>query len=324
MPFQILSLSGGGYLGYYSLSVLAGLERRAGRPLAACFDLLAGTSVGGLIALGLAAGVPAEEIRRAFAVHGERIFPNGTLPMGRVARFLTLRRAAFHARYDPAALRAAVAELLGADTRLSALSRRVVVPAVDVSDGSPRLFRHHEAADGDGAVLAAEVAVAASAAPVFFPVAEVAGRPFMDGGIYAVAPDLLALDEAEHALGRAPGDIRLLSIGTATARFPLPPEAGRDLGIVQWAAGQRLVYTMMAAQQGNVARLAAHRLGERYLRLDAEPGAEARRHIGLDVATEKAREVLEGLAAETLGAHRDHPLLGAMLAHEGTAPPHGP
>lgn len=54
MPFQILSLSGGGYLGYYTISVLVELEKRAGRPLAQCFDLTAGTSIGGVIALCLA------------------------------------------------------------------------------------------------------------------------------------------------------------------------------------------------------------------------------------------------------------------------------
>ena len=55
MPFQILSLSGGGYLGLYTISVLSELERRVKRPIPSCFDLLVGTSVGGIIALGLAA-----------------------------------------------------------------------------------------------------------------------------------------------------------------------------------------------------------------------------------------------------------------------------
>ena len=57
MPFQILSLSGGGYLGLYTITVLTKLERGLGRPLASCFDLLAGTSVGGIIALGLGLGL---------------------------------------------------------------------------------------------------------------------------------------------------------------------------------------------------------------------------------------------------------------------------
>ncbi len=57
-PFHILSLSGGGFLGLYTVSVLAGLEEETGQPLARRFELLAGTSVGGIIALGLAAEIP--------------------------------------------------------------------------------------------------------------------------------------------------------------------------------------------------------------------------------------------------------------------------
>lgn len=66
MTFQILSLSGGGYLGLYTASVLAKLEEQSGRRIVDMFDLLAGTSIGEIIALGLAAGTSAAEIRDAF------------------------------------------------------------------------------------------------------------------------------------------------------------------------------------------------------------------------------------------------------------------
>ena len=56
VAFQILSLSGGGFLGLYTAAMLAELEERSGKPLNQCFDLIAGTSIGGIIALGLAAG----------------------------------------------------------------------------------------------------------------------------------------------------------------------------------------------------------------------------------------------------------------------------
>lgn len=74
MTFQILSLSGGGYLGLYTASVLAKLEEQSGRRIVDMFDLLAGTSIGGIIALGLAAGTSAAEIRDAFLENGEAIF----------------------------------------------------------------------------------------------------------------------------------------------------------------------------------------------------------------------------------------------------------
>lgn len=74
LPFQILCLSGGGFLGLYTASVLRRLEEEFGAPIGQCFDLIAGTSVGGIIALGLAAHKSAGEIEAAFLEHGARIF----------------------------------------------------------------------------------------------------------------------------------------------------------------------------------------------------------------------------------------------------------
>lgn len=62
MSFQILCLSGGGYLGLYNIALLSELERQSGDRIASRFDLLAGTSIGGIVALALAAEVPAEAI----------------------------------------------------------------------------------------------------------------------------------------------------------------------------------------------------------------------------------------------------------------------
>jgi len=85
-PFHVLSLSGGGFFGLYSVSVLAAIEKEAGRPLARNFDLLAGTSVGGIIALGLAAEVPAAEIKSAFERNGTAIFSERPAPTTRWGR----------------------------------------------------------------------------------------------------------------------------------------------------------------------------------------------------------------------------------------------
>jgi patatin-like phospholipase/acyl hydrolase len=78
--FNILSLSGGGFLGLYTVSVLAGLEEVVGGPIARHFDLLAGTSVGGIIALGLAAEIPAHTIKEAFEQNGTAIFSGRPAP----------------------------------------------------------------------------------------------------------------------------------------------------------------------------------------------------------------------------------------------------
>ncbi|AZO34026.1 MAG: hypothetical protein EOS76_06855 [Mesorhizobium sp.] len=77
MPFQILALSGGGYRGLFSTHIFSKLEEQAGRPIGECFDLIAGTSIGGIIAIGLALGKPAKEIRDVFEEKGEDIFTRG-------------------------------------------------------------------------------------------------------------------------------------------------------------------------------------------------------------------------------------------------------
>jgi patatin-like phospholipase/acyl hydrolase len=68
--FRILALAGGGYLGLYTASVLAALEARCGEPLGRRFDLIAGTSVGGILAVALAYEVPMRRLVDLFVEHG--------------------------------------------------------------------------------------------------------------------------------------------------------------------------------------------------------------------------------------------------------------
>src|SRR5688500_5321895 len=72
--FQVLALSGGGFRGLYTAKVLADLETEIGGPIARHFDLIAGTSVGGILALAVAMEIPARRIVELFVEHGEEIF----------------------------------------------------------------------------------------------------------------------------------------------------------------------------------------------------------------------------------------------------------
>ncbi len=87
--FRILSLSGGGYLGLYTAVLLERLEHKLGEPLGRRFDLIAGTSVGGLLALALAFEVPMAAIVALFRMRGEEVFSARRLPSGTVTRLLT-------------------------------------------------------------------------------------------------------------------------------------------------------------------------------------------------------------------------------------------
>jgi patatin-like phospholipase/acyl hydrolase len=101
MPFQILSLSGGGYLGLYTAAVLAALEERINAPIATRFDLIAGTSVGGIVALGIANEVPAAKIKEAFERDGTQIFSARPAPQTSVGKVWDVFRSALGPKYDP-------------------------------------------------------------------------------------------------------------------------------------------------------------------------------------------------------------------------------
>jgi cGAMP-activated phospholipase len=111
MPFQILSLSGGGYLGLYTIAVLAEIEDRIKAPLATRFDLIAGTSVGGIIAIGIANEVKAAKIKKAFEDNGTDIFSARRAPKTSVGKFYDVLRSVLKPKYDPSALRKTIIDI---------------------------------------------------------------------------------------------------------------------------------------------------------------------------------------------------------------------
>ena len=298
-PRRVLALAGGGFLGLYTAIVLEALEARAGVPLARRFDLLAGTSIGGVLALALAFEIPMAELVSLFREHGPRVFSSRALPTGTITRLIDLSRSVTGPKYSGAALREALQAKLG-DRRLGEALHPLVVPAVDVDLCRTKVFKtpHAPASIGDGKLRAVDVAMAACAAPAYFPAVPVGRRLYADGGLFAVAPDQVALHELEHFMAVEPQRVSMLSIGTATAHYR-PAEGVRDdAGAVGWLADGRLVLTLLSVQQQHVQAMVEDRLTERYLRLDADwpPGAG----LGIDVATPQAMATLDALAQQTL------------------------
>ena len=307
-PFYILSLSGGGYLGLYTIAVLAALEEASGVPIARRFDLIAGTSVGGIIALGLAAEVPAAQIKEAFERDGTSIFSERPATRGKLGALRDLARYWCKPKYSSDPLRQTVAGIVGAQTRIGDLKHPVIVPAVNLTKGGPQLFKtpHHPDFSHDLKLQVTDVALATAAAPTYFPVAEIGNSLFADGGLYANSPDLLAVHEAETFFERSEKDIHLLSIGTTTSQFSFSHANGRQLGAFAWMSEQRLVSVIIAAQQ-------------HYLRIDALQSKEQERDLALDIATPSARSTIKGLAEASVQSNINNPRLRGFLSY--LAPP---
>jgi uncharacterized protein len=296
--FKVLSLAGGGFLGLYTACVLEALEARAGRPLGRCFDLIAGTSVGGILALALAYEVPVSRLTRLFDEHGTEVFSARSLPTGPMSRLIDLTRSVLGPKYSGDALREVLLAELGERTLSQAL-HPVVIPAVEVDRCRTKIFKtpHVAASSGDGALHAVDVAMATSAAPSYFPAQRIGDRLYADGGLFAVAPDQVAVHEVEHFMGIDLSRVSMLSIGTGVAQYR-PAEGVRDdAGAVGWLSDGRLVLTLISVQQ-HVQAMVEDRLGRRYVRLDADWPPEG--GMGIDVATPQARRQLRAMARRTL------------------------
>ncbi|WP_349962422.1 CBASS cGAMP-activated phospholipase [Rhizobium sp. ZPR3] len=320
--FNILSLSGGGYLGLYTVAVLAQLEEDLGRPIASSFDLIAGTSIGGIIALGLAHEVKAKDIQEAFEREGPSIFSNRPVPKGWVGQFRDIWRYINKPKYNPDHLRSTITKMLGEETKIGDLKHRVLVPAVNLTKGGPQVFKtpHHETFTRDQRLRLVDVAMATSAAPTYFPIAEVEHSLYADGGMFANSPDFLAVHEAEHFLGVEPSDVHVMSIGTTTSSFSFADASGRELGIFGWARDQRLVSVILASQQKVSDYMLKHRLKDRYLRLDSEQSPDQTEHLALDVATASAQRTILGLAMATVNANINSSALRDFFQHRAPAP----
>lgn len=265
-PYRILALDGGGIRGIVTLVLMERLAAEAG--LEDWFDsadLLAGSSTGGLIALGLARGIPLEELRRLYETRGETIFDDSWLDdlkdLGKIGG----------ADYDLKGLRREVRRLFG-NARLHHLRRRVLVTAFDLDNRyrdaarrtwKPKLFHNFPGPDSDGGMLVWKVGLYTSAAPTYFPSYE----GYVDGSVYANNPSMCGLAQALDRRQRRPAmaeDVTLFSLGTGTSLTYIKGQSV-DWGYAQWA---RPIVTLMLDGVSGIADFQCRQiLGARYHRL---------------------------------------------------------
>ena len=240
---RILSLGGGGIKGAATAAYLAHLEEASGRPIAACFDLIAGTSTGGILAIALALGVPAEKLVTFYREQGPKIFP-----VDRHDRWHSTLRHLMRVKYSAGALRDAIAKTIGDDT-LGQARTRLVIPSVQPGRAQMYLFktRHHPLFKRDHKLAALDVALATSAASSYLPQHVIDGvGPFVDGGLWANNPVGLAVAEAVSYLDWKPEELHVLSIECPQEAQTIPGGSAR-----QWLFGPSALNRLGALQSSS-------------------------------------------------------------------------
>lgn len=269
--FRILSIDGGGIRGIYPATILAGLEQRYldGASVAGCFDLIAGTSTGGILALGVGAGLTAAKLRDLYVERGGEVFPPIRSDLlGPAERRLRKVCQYFKFRYDRDALMRLLQAKLG-ERRFGESTTRLCIPSFDGRHSEVYIFKtpHHPDFKKDGFELMTKVAAATAAAPTFFQPLEHGGYTFVDGGVWANNPIMIALVDALSCFDVPRECIRILSLGCGDDPYFVGTSQIIRGGTWHW---REIFYGAMRLQSLNALGQAGLLIGpDRIIRADA-------------------------------------------------------
>ncbi|HNP82920.1 MAG TPA: CBASS cGAMP-activated phospholipase [Nitrospira sp.] len=272
ISFRILALDGGGLKGAFTAAALATWERQTGLRIVDHFDLIAGTSTGGILAIGLGLGLSGQEMLGFYQERGPIIFP--------VTRFRSrlqhLLRHLIRPKYSQTVL---LRELESAfyhghpPVYLKDSLCRLVIPTYHALAGASHQFRtpHHPDLTVDAHIEAAHAALATAAAPTFFTAAKIANMvtesSYFDGGVWANSPAMAAIIEAVCFLRIPLERVDVLSIGTTEEPFTVRKQT--RAGLVQWIWKKKILNLLMNVQQESSLRLARQLVSEaRFLRVN--------------------------------------------------------
>jgi patatin-like phospholipase/acyl hydrolase len=227
---RILSIDGGGIMGTQPASFLAALEEDLDHPIGDYFNLIAGTSTGGILAIGLAMGIPARELLDLYVRRGPHIFGQSGGMLENLAGDLWRRlKHVVAPKHDAQLLRKELVTVLG-DRRIGDARRRLLVPAWDADHRGVYIYKtaHHPRLKTDYKRHAVDAAMATAAAPTYYrrhrTVDDVG---LLDGGVWANNPIALAVVEATTLLGWPADSLRVLSLGCVNEVYML----GEALGL---------------------------------------------------------------------------------------------
>ncbi|WP_417371677.1 CBASS cGAMP-activated phospholipase [Gelidibacter japonicus] len=261
--FKVLSLDGGGIRGIFPAVILTEIEwdlKNKGSEKWQIYqnvDLIFGTSTGGILALALSLGIPAEEIKKLYFENAHSIFGKGKnlffSLFGSTHKRDTLERLLIdiYKKYNGNKIP------LLKDCKIP-----VGVSVYDLHKGCPSVLKsmYHERFKRDPNLPLFKAALSTSSAPTYFDPyssedyedldgGNVEFKYKVDGGVWANNPSLIALVEAQKAFNKELKQINLLSIGTGQSVF-LESKRTRGFGIFYWILNKkkRIIELFMQGQ----------------------------------------------------------------------------
>jgi patatin-like phospholipase/acyl hydrolase len=302
--FKVLSIDGGGIRGVIPGQLLVHIEEKTGKRISELFDLIVGTSTGGILAAGLAApdknGKPkftAEDMLALYAEKGNKIFERSFW------RGVTSIGGAADEQYDHGPLEQILKKYLG-DLTLADCIVPIVITAYDIERREPYFFKTSRADRKDRNHYLRDVARATSAAPTYFEPAMTKSLPknragkkraLVDGGVFVNNPAMCGYVEA-CSMGAQPADIAVVSLGTGVATRKIPYEDAKDWGFVGWL--RPIISVMMDGQ----ADAADYHLREI---LPDENADEQQRYFRLDTKLDLALDDLDAANASNIQGLKD-------------------
>ncbi len=319
-PYRVLALEGGGMRGIYQAAYLSYAADRVQPQKAAkravdvggIFDLIVGTSTGGLIACALAAEVPLEKIKALYLDHGDKIFPNQGMRwfagLGMVYRSLGggAKEGEVHLRYQ-------LQTVFGSETLGALYTRRQIalaIPTIDMGTYKAVMLKTQHLGRLDGRNnenSLVDVCLATSAAPILRTMArfDVGGatKIHLDGGLWANDPSLVAMAEAVEILSDLGQEDRPIQIFTLGSSAPFEGEIISKNKLFRsalgWKGGLGILKVSMCAQSSAYSyltrKLAEQRQnGSLACRLPQLPGSAAvqQRASEMDDARSETLEML--------------------------------
>lgn len=273
---KILSIDGGGIKGVFSASLLAEIEEKCNKSSYEYFDMIAGTSTGAIIAAALSIGIPAREILNIYLQKGKEIFPQEM-------KFFSL----FGGKYSNEPLRNALKEVFGIK-KIKDCQTRLLIPAFDLENRKVHIFKtpHSDDLCFDKDCLLVDCLLATTAAPIYYSPYKMRGGVYMDGGVGANNPSMVALVEAMTRCEWKTDEIEMLSIGGVNE---LHPTTGREkMGLLDALKIQKSFMLAESQYAENVCKLLLKK--ENYVRISQDA---LNKQVSLDKVNSNSLKTLQ-------------------------------